>query len=131
MKTILVATDFSKSANNAIDYAVELAKFTKSKLILFHTYHVPVVASEVPVMMPSLDEIEKECMDCLKKIEESIPLENRNNLTIECVCKCGFEVDEINLFTEKNKIDLIIVGMQGAGYLSEKTLWQHNHLINL
>jgi len=40
MKTILVPTDFSKIARNAIDYAVEIAKLTKAKLILFHVYHV-------------------------------------------------------------------------------------------
>ncbi|MBK7818144.1 MAG: universal stress protein [Sphingobacteriaceae bacterium] len=48
MKTILVPTDFSRVSNNAIDYAAELAVFSKSKLILFNSYHIPVAVTEVP-----------------------------------------------------------------------------------
>lgn len=62
MKTILVPTDFSKIARNAIDYAVEIAKLTKAKLVLFHVYHVPVVPVEIPIVMP-IDEVKKETME--------------------------------------------------------------------
>ncbi|MEO6303357.1 MAG: universal stress protein, partial [Bacteroidia bacterium] len=34
----------------------------------------------------------------------------------------GFAIDEINLFSKENKIDLIVMGMHGAGYVSEKLL---------
>jgi nucleotide-binding universal stress UspA family protein len=122
MKTILVPTDFSKISYNAINYAVEIAKLSKAKIVLFHVYHVPVVASEVPIMMPSLHEIEKECMSRLEKIQRDIFKKNGNKLMIECKCECGFAVDEINLFSEKNNIYLIVMGMQGAGYLSEKVI---------
>ena len=67
MKTILVPTDFSKIARNAIDYAVEIAKLTKARLILFHVYHATVVPSEMPIVLPT-GEIEKEALDGLKKI---------------------------------------------------------------
>lgn len=121
MKTILVPTDFSKAAHNAIDYAAEIAKLTKAKLILFHVYHVPVVPSEVPIV-PSMDEMEKNSLDGLKKIERNIHLKHGNKFAVECKCRCGFPVDEINLFTEENKIDLIVMGMEGTGYLTEKLI---------
>ncbi|HWY11308.1 MAG TPA: universal stress protein [Bacteroidia bacterium] len=122
MKVILVPTDFSKTATNAINYAVEIAKLIRAKLILFHAFHVPVVATEVPIALPSLNELEKDCMEGLKKIQTSIQLNQGVALSIECVCKCGFAVDEINLYTKENKVDLIVMGMQGGGFITEKII---------
>ncbi len=121
MKTILVPTDFSKTAQNAINYAVEIAKLTKAKLVLFHAFHVPVIPSEVPIMLPT-DEIEKDCIKGLNEIAKKIHLKHRKNLAIECVCKYGFAVDEIDQFAKVKKVDLIVMGMQGSGYLSEKLI---------
>ncbi|MBA3705480.1 MAG: universal stress protein, partial [Bacteroidetes bacterium] len=85
MKTILVPTDFSEIACNAINYAVEIAKLTKAKLILFNVYNVPVVPAEIPIALP-IDEIEKDVMKGLKKIEKDICLKHGNELVIECKC---------------------------------------------
>lgn len=120
MKTILVPTDFSKAAANAIGYAVEIAKLTKAKIILFHTYRVPVVTAEMPVIIPNLTELEKDCMEELRKIERKLHLSHGKKLDIDRVVKCGFAVDEIDLYATKHKVDLIVMGMQGAGYLTEK-----------
>lgn len=122
MKTILVPTDFSAISRNSIDYAVEIAKVTKAKLILFHAYHIPSVTNEVSVIIPSLEEIENNCMDDLKKIEKDIYLKNGSILNIECICKCGFAVDEILQFTQEKNIDLAVMGMQGSGYLLGKLI---------
>jgi nucleotide-binding universal stress UspA family protein len=121
MKTILVPTDFSKASRNAINYAVEIAKLTKSKLVLFHVYTIPVVSLEVSVMLP-VHEMEKETMNNLRRIKKNIHLKHGNKLLIECKCVWGFPVEEINLFAEKNKIDLIVMGMEGTGYLTEKVI---------
>lgn len=121
MKIILAPTDFSEIAGNAIDYAVEIAVCSNAKIILFHVYHVPVVPSEIPIMMP-VDEIERDSMESLKKIERKIHQKHGSKLIIECHCKYGFPVDEINFFAEENKIDLIIMGMEGTGYLTEKLI---------
>ena len=39
MKTILVPTDFSKNAENALTYAIQLAKKEEFKILLFHAFH--------------------------------------------------------------------------------------------
>lgn len=49
MKTILAATDYSKTSLNAVDYAINLAKFKQSKVVLFHAYHPPIITSDVPI----------------------------------------------------------------------------------
>lgn len=122
MKTILVPTDFSKIAENAINYAAEISKVTHAKIILFHAYHVPVIATEAMYVMPAPDELEKNSIDGLKKIERRLLRQYGKTLKVECVCKYGFAADEINNYASANKTDLIVMGMQGAGYLAEKLI---------
>lgn len=121
MKTILVPTDFSKAADNAIAYAAEVAKLTKATIVLFHAFHVPVVATEVPVEVP-IDELQKDCLEGLRKIEHRLHLQYGKGLAVQCVCRCGFAVDEINDYTSGHNTDLIVMGMQGGGYLTEKLI---------
>ncbi len=121
MKGILVPTDFSDSANNAIEYAVEIAKPTGAKLILFHVYNIPVVPLEANYILPA-EELEKSTMAGLKKIAKTIHLKHGTDLKIECACQYGFAAEEINIFAEAHKVDLIVMGLESAGYLSEKLI---------
>jgi len=122
MKTILVATDFSPIADNAINYAVEMAKLTQAKLIFLHAYHMPIITSEVPVVLPTSEEIEEGCMTDLQNTKEKLQKENDNKLDITCVCKYGLAVDEIKDFVSDNKVDLMILGMRGSGIIGEKLI---------
>ncbi len=122
MKTILVATDFSAISKNAIEYAVGLAKLTGAKIILFHSFHVPVVTTDVIVIAPALDELENNASEHLLTLKKDIEIKEGNSVVIECVAKMGFAVDEINDYTKENKIDLVVLGMHGAGFLTEKLI---------
>jgi len=72
LNTILAATDFSESAENAVDYAAALAEKAEAVLILLSAFHVPLVASEVPTLMFTLDELEKEGLQNLRETEARI-----------------------------------------------------------
>lgn len=113
MKTILVPTDFSKAANNAAEYATHLAKDIKAKILLFHAYHVPIPASDVPIMV-STEDMQKENEMLLKK--EATRLHNLTGVEIKYEATMGFAVDEI---IHKKNVELIIMGMRGGGKLSE------------
>ena len=69
MKTIIVATDFSDAAENAINYAAEMALQLKARLILFHAYQIPVAVSEMPVVydMEALIADNKRQLDTIKE----------------------------------------------------------------
>src|SRR5690606_19398681 len=47
MKTILVPTDFSKAATNALNYAAALAKKENGRIILLHVYNFVYVSPVV------------------------------------------------------------------------------------
>jgi nucleotide-binding universal stress UspA family protein len=121
MKTFLVPTDFSEASKNAIEYAVEMAKATGTKIILFHAYHVPPTAIDATIVIPSPAELEEGNRKRLQDLRSEIYTRQENTvLTIECICEYGFAVDEIIRYAQKSEADLIIMGMQGAGWMAEK-----------
>jgi nucleotide-binding universal stress UspA family protein len=121
MKTILMPTDFSEIAQNATDYAVQMAKRLNAKMVLFHAYHLPVITSEVPVVVPTLEEIEKDSMEALNELAKKIK-QKEPSVTIDCVCQYGLAVDEISGYEKMHNVNMIVMGMHGAGVLSEKLI---------
>lgn len=121
MKTILVPTDFSENSENALDYAVELAKITKAKIVLMLAYQPIVVPSEVPIIIPT-EELEENTMKELHKIGKEIHQKHGNQLIIEYASRCGFPAEEIHLFAEKKNVDLIVMGVEGTDSLTEKMI---------
>src|SRR5690242_6280306 len=70
MKTILVLSDFSATAEHAALYASRLAILLKAKLHLLHVYQVPVSVNELPVLMSPADELRKNAEISLGKLRE-------------------------------------------------------------
>jgi len=119
MKTILIATDYSKSANNALQYAIGLAQFSKAKLILFHAYDFPFAVTEVPSVYPvAMKELEEENKKVIKKLGNKILKQTAGKIKIESYIRSGLPVQEILNIIKKKKIDLVITGIRGAGKIS-------------
>ena len=74
MKTILCPTDFSKGSENAVRYAVELARKYKSKIILMHAYETPVIYTDVSVSAVQIDfnVLKDDALKQLKKFHVTI-----------------------------------------------------------
>lgn len=119
MKTILAASDFSSTSRNAINYAAQMAVLLKSRLVILHVYSIPImVEGALPAF--SLDDLEKDCMKKLKRISATLTKNFGKKLNVQCVCRCGLAVDELRSFSKEIKADLLVMGMQGAGFLAEK-----------
>lgn len=115
MKTILVPTDFSDIATNAINYAARLAVYTKSKLFLFHAYHVPMIVSEVPFVLTSEEnQLEEKSNEQMKLIVEDLQKKYEGRLEIEYLSVPGFTSDEIVDIAKHRNCDLIVMGTKGA-----------------
>jgi nucleotide-binding universal stress UspA family protein len=72
MKTIIVPTDFSATSNNAMDYAAGLAKQTGSSLLVFHAYQVPVSMTDVPIVLVSVEELQKNAENKMADVKKSL-----------------------------------------------------------
>ena len=121
MKTILVPTDYSKTANNAVKYAAALAKSMSAKLLLLHAYHIPVQVSEVPFSTLTEAELKKSSMKGLKKMEEKL-CNKIKGLRTECIVRYGFAPDVINEVVKEKNVDMVVMGISGAGAISEALL---------
>ncbi len=119
MKNILIPTDFSNNAWNAISYAMEFFKNEKCNFYILHTYTpafyradyalggamysaIPDVGADI-----ALAQLEK----TLEDVKEQFP--NKNH-TYEIVSAFNTLTDEINELSKKKDIDLVIMGTQGA-----------------
>ena len=119
MKTILVPTDYSPTADNAIEYAADLARYTDSKIILLHVYHLPVITTEVPSqVLYDIEDIEKENNKRLEKVKNEILLKYPGTIIQTCL-KIGFSGEEIINVAEEKKLDMIVMGIQGASAVKE------------
>jgi nucleotide-binding universal stress UspA family protein len=117
MQTILVPIDFSPVSRNAAVYAAELARLFNARLVLFHAYMLPTPVSEVPYVMVTADEMQGENEAHVKK--EASQLQSTYGVEVEWLVRIGIASDEIKALTKERPIDLIAMGMKGAGGLDK------------
>jgi nucleotide-binding universal stress UspA family protein len=113
MKTLLVPTDFSPSSENAARYAAELARLIKAKIRLVHVYQVPVTVSDVPVLMVSSDELEKNAKRGLQRVRDLLA-NQFPGLEIETETRLGDVADELEEVTNDTNAYAMVVGKHGA-----------------
>lgn len=118
MKKILVPTDFSANSNNALEFAIELNKKFIAEIMLFHSYFIPIPATEIPVAMPSDLLIRKAAGETLNntrdKYQKLFPSMNFTANLNE-----GFADIEIIEMEKKIKADLIVLGTHGSNALKK------------
>ncbi|MGZ3884956.1 MAG: universal stress protein, partial [Bacteroidia bacterium] len=117
MKTLLVPTDFSDNAKNAMYFAFMLAKKEQAKIILLHAFHLPVPVADIPYHILAEEkknkktEIEgllrKECSGLLHTSPE-----------VEYLAVEGLGMDVIVETAEKRNVDYIVMGTKGRSNLA-------------
>ncbi|AMS27226.1 hypothetical protein AEM51_09570 [Bacteroidetes bacterium UKL13-3] len=119
INNILLPTDFSEVANNALRYAIELCKKTESKLHLFHIKSIPVMDASFPAETYQLilQEMEEATKVGFEKLETAYL--KSSGITFELHTATGFVNDEVISFSKSNNIDLIVMGTTGASGLQE------------
>lgn len=119
MKTILVPTDFSKNANNALNYAIEIAKKEHAKIILLHAFHVAYIYPDIPIqdLTEQIQAEEQLAHKQLKLLCDKV--EESGTLKCEFIYKESLAVDFILYTIKKKKPDLVIMGTRGASGIKE------------
>lgn len=119
MKTILVPVDFSKCSNNAAKYAMQIADKAKSKVILLHSYHVPISMAEVPQITDLSTELKNDSTALVKKLAAGLQKEFPG-VVVDTAVTAGFAHDAIIAEATAKKVDLIVMGTRGKhGLLDE------------
>jgi nucleotide-binding universal stress UspA family protein len=122
MQTILVTTDFSAPAANAVDYAACLAAITGAGLYLLHVRDNIPPPSEIPAAVPSWEPIENDIRRQLDAIGREIEEKYGAGIFKGADMRWENKAEKIVAYAREIQADLIVMGMQGAGYLAERFL---------
>lgn len=123
MKTLLVPTDFSDNATNALRYAAALAKRVKARLLLVHVLPIQVMVTAESTAYTSFDPRLQKCYTSkLKALAHQLQLENTFCFEVDCYCEYGPFQEVLNRLVNSEQVDLVVMGARGAGSLVEKAL---------
>jgi len=114
MKTIIVPTDFSPAATNAMNFAVDMALGINASILLLHVYQVPVSMTDVPVVLVSADELRKSSEEKLEELKQSINHIASGKLKIYTEAKLGDVVDELEELCKHVQPFAVVMGTKGA-----------------
>jgi universal stress protein A len=117
-KKILVPTDFSEYADNALKQAIEIAKQYKSRIFLFHVIDDRFQFCGIDYCLDSelLQKIYKDSLtNANTKMKQEVKKVTDNHSGIEIVfdTKRGIPYEEILEEQEKKGIDLIVIASHG------------------
>ena len=118
MRKIIVPTDFSENAQNALRYACEVFKYERSEFILMHAFADEVYESHLNVSRDLFEEYRekvkesslKELQSIIAEMEEN-PCNPRHIFTSEAVF--APLVDAVNELADRENADVVVMGTKG------------------
>jgi nucleotide-binding universal stress UspA family protein len=129
-RNILVAVDFSDHATRALETALELAKQSKGRLHLIHSYPIPpVTPGPYEVSMPI--DLERSVRAAADRLLDDLAARARSaGVPVETSTTPEFPAEAIVRCAEKIGADLIVMGTRGMtglkhlllGSVAERTL---------
>ncbi len=118
MRKVLIPTDFSANAMNAIKYAMELFKYERSEFIVMHAFADSVYEHKVEMTRSEFDSHkEKIHQNSDRQLEVvlsdmlSISPNPRHNYSFKSVF--GSLIDEANDIVDRESIDVLVMGTKG------------------
>lgn len=131
IKRIIVPTDFSACATNAVRYAAKMAKDIKAEeVILTHAYSIPVAYGELAVTSISeaiLEEQDEEIVESFERLIKEVDELELINYSYNY--KRGMIENTLPVECTEKDIDLIIMGTKGAHNFGEAMLGTNAHYI--
>ncbi|AYL97779.1 universal stress protein [Mucilaginibacter celer] len=115
MKQILVATDFSKCAANAMAYAMELASILGREVCAIHAIHPTEGINNSTYNAIFIDDYYNAKREALKEwVTPFTGNEAYNNVKVTTLCDVGFLKAVITKHIDNNPVDLLVMGIMGA-----------------
>lgn len=132
MKKILCPVDFSPAANNAVEYAANMAKHLQAELVLLHVLEVPAlqdVANLSAGFPATMEEREQRLEDKLKAYATEVT----KQFSIPCRAVVNVHKTNVNAALKKESsagdYDLIVMGTNGADDLLQFYFGTHTYSV--
>ncbi len=119
MKKILIPTDFSETAEYALKVAAQIAKKNDAEIILLHMLELPHQASDAIGSGHNIPELMFFKNAAIKRLEDLMDEDYLDGITVSEVIQFEMAFDGIMKISEKNGVDLIIMGSHGASGFKE------------
>jgi nucleotide-binding universal stress UspA family protein len=119
LERILVPTDFSDCAKQAVTYASELAKRFGAELYLLHVVQPPVA---YPYAVPLFDEAAHPEASAAKELEALEVADGEQIYRVERSIRTGTPFVEIVRHAKESEVDLIVIGTHGLTGLTHMLL---------
>jgi len=116
MKKILVPTDFSNNAYNALEYAIQFSQPFNATLALYHTYRVMSTTGSFTTVKGYIEEDNQKRLTMTK---EKIVSRFGEDISIQSAAIEGDMISVISNVADKKDFDLIVMGTKGATGLKE------------
>lgn len=128
MKRILVPFDFSQQAQEALKFAVIIAKKDKSDIRLIHSIELPVVFDSMAILAFERDFMTTQKSAALKKMERLIDRLAKDVKATPQV-EFGGTINVIEHAIKTSGADLVVMGTHGASGLKEYTIGSNTEKI--
>src|SRR5690606_13021483 len=119
MKRILVPTDFSKTAEQALKVAAQIARINNSEIIILHMLELPQQQSDALVRGKSIPEIMLFKDHVLTRLDELMDADYLKGISVSKSVQFEKAFEGIVEVSKKNDIDLIVMGSNGTSGLHE------------
>lgn len=127
MKTIIVPTDFSPIATNAMHYAIDMAKTVNASLLLLHVYQVPVSFTDTPIVLVSIEDLRKGAEEQVAHLKSEVEHLTSGSLKVYTETRLGNVADELENLCNKINPFAVVMGTKGASGV-ERMLFGSNTL---
>jgi nucleotide-binding universal stress UspA family protein len=117
---ILVPTDFSKSAENATQFAIHLAKHLGASVTLYHSFYIAAIPGLNAPTKDYMDQIEADHRkEHLTRLEQIAAQYADTGLSISIKAEQGVAADQIHNFIAKEGFQLVVMGAKGLSALEK------------
>ncbi len=115
MKQILVATDFSNSAGNAMDYAMALAKTLKMDVTALHAIHPTEGINNNTYNAIFIDDYYNNKREALKQWAATYTAkEEYKDVEVTTICGVGFLKNVVTRYIDEHHVELLVMGVTGS-----------------
>jgi len=119
MKNIIVPVDFSKSANNAAEFACNIALFYTAEIWLYHCYEMPLITGEFPAPLYDVNDLQIAADYELNLLSNSLQNKLRSKVTIHIKAEANLLPTGLSNFCDVIKPSLVVIGLSGGNALTK------------
>jgi nucleotide-binding universal stress UspA family protein len=112
MKTIVVATDYSATANNALRFGANLARAFNAELVLLNVYHPSVHVANSLMTPDAIDHILLNNENRLRELAVITAFEYQ--VQVSSVSKTADTIEALEDYVASRPVDLVVMGMDSS-----------------